>query len=205
MPVGHGHPMSATERSGTGSGHTAEDVADLIPMVRRIVYARVGSHPSAEDLVQETLTRVLSTASTIEPGMLEPYAIVTARNVVATLWRDTDRKRRNQHRLVDLSAPEPPERQVVLEEEQSAMATALARLDERERRALLDHEVDGTDTHALAARHGTSAGAVAAQAQPNEGAAARRVPLGARARRPADRSLSAGADRPEQRRPTASA
>ncbi|WP_256792187.1 sigma-70 family RNA polymerase sigma factor [Terrabacter sp. Ter38] len=155
--------MSATERSGDAPGHTADDVADLIPMVRRIVYSRVGSHPSAEDLVQETLTRVLSAASTVEPGMLEPYAIVTARNVVSSLWRDIDRKNRNQHRLVDLSAPEPPEKQVVLEEEQSAMAAALARLDERERRALLDHEVDGADTHALAARHGTTAGAVAAQ------------------------------------------
>ncbi len=35
-------------------------VADLIPMLRRIVAARVGSHPAAEDLVQETLVRVLA-------------------------------------------------------------------------------------------------------------------------------------------------
>lgn len=132
-------------------------------MVRRIVRARVGAHPAAEDLVQETLTRVLAASSTIEPGMLEPYAIVTARNVVASMWRDADRRNRNQHRVLDLSTPDPPETQVVLDEEQSAMATALARLSDRERRTLLDHEVAGTDTRTLAEREGSTAGAVAAQ------------------------------------------
>ena len=146
--------------SPTGAG---AEVETLIPMVRRIVRARVGSHPAAEDLVQETLTRVLAASATVEPGMLEPYAIVTARNVIATMWRDTDRKRRNLHRAVDLSAPEPPETQVVLDEEQSAMATALARLSDRERRTLLDHEVSGMDTRTLARREGSTAGAVAAQ------------------------------------------
>ena len=155
--------MSATERAGGASGHSAEDVADLIPMVRRIVHARVGTHPAADDLVQETLTRVLSASSTIEPGMLEPYAIVTARNVVASMWRDVDRRRRNQHRAIDLTTPELPDARVVLDEEQSAMAAALARLSERERRTLLDHEVRGTDTHTLAAREGSTAGAVAAR------------------------------------------
>jgi serine/threonine-protein kinase RsbT len=155
--------VSAAERAGPEPGHSADDVADLLPMVRRIVGARVGAHPAAEDLVQETLTRVLAASATIEPGMLEPYAIVTARNVVASMWRDADRKSRNQHRALDLSTPDAPETQVVLDEEQSAMAIALARLTDRERRTLLDHEVTGTDTRTLAEREGSTAGAVAAQ------------------------------------------
>ena len=153
---------SSDPTRGAGAYGGAE-VATLIPMVRRIVHARVGSHPAADDLVQETLTRVLAASSTIEPGMLEPYAIVTARNVVASMWRDNDRKRRNQHRVVDLSTPDPPDTQVMLDEEQSAMSTALARLSDRERRTLLDHEVSGTDTRTLAAREGSTAGAVAAR------------------------------------------
>lgn len=160
---GYVQPVSATKRADEGSSHTSEDVAGLIPMVRRIVGARVGSHPAADDLVQETLTRVLAASDTIEPGMLEPYAIVTARNVVAAMWRDEDRKRRNQHRVIDLSTPDTPDAQIVLDEEHSAMARALARLDERERRTLLDHEVAGTDTKTLAASSGSTAGAVAAQ------------------------------------------
>ena len=65
---------------------------------------RPGGRPATvDDLVQETLVRVLAAAARIEPGMLEPYAIVTARNVVASMWRDEDRQRRNQHRVVDLT------------------------------------------------------------------------------------------------------
>lgn len=154
--------VSVTERVGENPEQGADGVADLVPMVRRIVHARVGSHPAAEDLVQETLARVLAALPTIEDGMLEPYTIVTARNVVTSMWRDADRKRRNQHRALDLSAPEPPDARVVLDEEQSAMATALARLGERERRTLLAHEVTGTDTRTLAEREGSTAGAVAA-------------------------------------------
>lgn len=154
--------MSVTEDAGADPDRSADGVADLIPMVRRIVHARVGSHPAADDLVQETLARVIAAVPTIEPGMLEPYAIATARNVVASMWRDDDRKRRNQHRALDLSEPEPPDLRVVQDEEQSAMATALSRLGERERRTLLDHELTGTDTRTLADRQGSTPGAVAA-------------------------------------------
>lgn len=132
-------------------------------MVRRIVGARVGTHPAAEDLVQETLARVLAACARIEPGMLEPYAIVTARNVIASMWRDDDRHKRNQHRVVDLRPPEAPDEQLLANEEQSAVSQALARLSEREREALLAHEVSGRGTRAIAAETGSTAGAVAAQ------------------------------------------
>jgi RNA polymerase sigma factor (sigma-70 family) len=139
------------------------DVTGLIPMVRRIVGARVGAHPAAEDLVQETLVRVLAASGRIEPGMLEPYAIVTARNVIASMWREDDRDKRNRHRVVDLRAPAAPDEALLAGEEQSAVAQALARLSEREREALLAHEVSGQDTRSLAAATGSTAGAVAAQ------------------------------------------
>jgi len=139
------------------------DVAALIPMLRRIVGARVGGHPAADDLVQETLVRVLAASARIEPGMLEPYAIVTARNVIASMWRDDDRQKRNQHRVVDLRPPAAPDEQLLAREEQSAVAQALARLSEREQEALLAHEVSGQDTLSLASQSGSTAGAVAAQ------------------------------------------
>ena len=132
-------------------------------MVRRIVHARVGYHPAADDLVQETLVRVLAASSRIEPGMIEPYAIVTARNVVASMWRDDDRQRRNQHRVVDLRPVEEPHEKLVAGEEQSAVAQALARLSQRDRDALMAHEVSGQDTYSLASAAGSTPGAVAAQ------------------------------------------
>jgi RNA polymerase sigma factor (sigma-70 family) len=139
------------------------ELAALAPMVRRIVAARVPDSATADDLVQETLVRVLAAVSRIEPGMLEPYAIVTARNVVSSLWRERDRHQRNQHRIVDLLPAGSPDEDLLAREEQSAVAQALARLSDRERETLLAHEVSGQDTRSLAADLGSTAGAVAAQ------------------------------------------
>jgi RNA polymerase sigma factor (sigma-70 family) len=154
--------MSA-EESAAETRDRGGDVADLIPMVRRIVRARVADAALAEDLVQETLTRVLAAQPRVERGMLEPYAIVTARNVVASMWRDEDRRRRNQHRVVDLRVPDPPDEGVLREEERSAVSQALDRLSTREREALLAHELTGMGTRELAAESGSTPGAVAAQ------------------------------------------
>jgi len=139
------------------------DITALIPIVRRIVTARVTDTTVADDLVQETLVRVLGAAHRIEPGMLEPYAIVTARNVVASMWKERDRQRRNQHRVLDLSHVESPDIELLRQEDGNAVATALERLSERERRTLLAHEVSGQDTRVLGADLGLTAGAVAAQ------------------------------------------
>lgn len=139
------------------------DVAALIPIVRRVIAARVDDRATADDLVQETLTRVLAAAPRVEPGMLEPYAIVTARNVVTSLWREQDRHRRNQHRVVDLHSPEAPDTELLAHEDRGAVARALAQLTDQERDLLLAHEVTGQDTRSLADEQGSTAGAVAAQ------------------------------------------
>jgi serine/threonine-protein kinase RsbT len=132
-------------------------------MVRRIVGARVRDSAAVDDVVQETLVRVLGAADRIEPGMLEPYAIATAKNAVATLFRTQDRHLRNQHRVVDLLPPEAPGDGLLMREEQAAMAVAMSQLSERERQVLVAHEVDGQDTRSLAEEHGSTPGAIAAQ------------------------------------------
>ncbi len=132
-------------------------------MVRRVVRARVSDAATAEDLVQETLTRVLAAAARVEPAMLEPYAITTARNLVASGWKEQDRHRRNQHRVVDLRAPASPDEQLLRLEDRKAVSQALERLSEQDRRTLLAHEVAGQDTRSLADEVGSTAGAVAAQ------------------------------------------
>lgn len=113
--------------------------------------------------MQETVARVLAAADRIEPGMLEPYAIATARNVVASMWRQDDRGNRNRHRLLDLTTPESADDLVVASEESRAMSEALTRLTDREREVLLAHDVTGQDTRSLAEESDSTAGAVAAQ------------------------------------------
>src|SRR6478736_5054055 len=131
------------------SGAVADDVVEsLIPIVRRIIRARVSDPVVAEDLVQETLVNVLAKANRVAPPMLEPYAIVTARNVVKSMWIERDRQRRNQHRVLEGVDAE-------------AVSAALTRLSERERATLLAHEVAGQGTRSLAEDLGLSAGAVA--------------------------------------------
>jgi len=139
------------------------EVAELMPMVRRIVGARVSDRAAADDLVQETLVRVLAAADRVQPGMLEPYAIRTARNLIASGWKEQDRHKRNQHRLVDLRPPAAPDEEMLQREEHDAIAQALAHLSDRERRTLLAHEVSGQDTRSLALEQGSTAGAVAAE------------------------------------------
>jgi len=107
--------------------------------------------------------RVLAASGRIEPSMLEPYAITTTRNVIASMWRDDDRRERNQHRILDLRRPEAPDEQLLANEEQTAVAQALARLSAGERQILLAHEVSGQDTRTLASNAGSTSGAVAAQ------------------------------------------
>src|SRR3712207_8264607 len=79
------------------------------------------------------------------------------------MWRDQDRQRRHQHRVVDLRPPEAPDEDVLAREDRAAVSEALTRLSDRERATLLAHEVSGQDTRSLAAELGSTAGAVAAQ------------------------------------------
>lgn len=155
--------MASPSADGSPGRADLQGVERLLPLVRRVIGARVANHETAEDLVQETLLRVMTASDRVEAGMLEPYAIATARNVVATMWRDRDREARNQHRVLDLSRPEAPDDHVLAAEENAAISEALARLDDQERSRLLDHEVAGRDTRSMANDTGTSAGAVAAQ------------------------------------------
>jgi anti-sigma regulatory factor (Ser/Thr protein kinase) len=79
------------------------------------------------------------------------------------MWRDDDRRERNQHRILDLRRPDAPDEQLLANEEQTAVALALGRLSAGERQTLLAHEVSGQDTRTLASNAGSTSGAVAAQ------------------------------------------
>jgi RNA polymerase sigma factor (sigma-70 family) len=142
-------------------GH--DDVLELAPLLRRVIAARVRERQVVEDLVQETLTRVMSARRRLEPRTLAPYAVVTARNLVMSLATSEDRSRRHAHRLLDLRQPMLPEEETLRREERQAITTALARLPEQDQEALVAHEVEGMDTATLASSRDSTPGAVAAQ------------------------------------------
>lgn len=158
---GYVHGVTLGE-TGEGTAVTV-DVDTLLPILRRVVGARVSNHADAEDLVQEALARVLQHRDRIEQGMLEPYAISTARNLVSTMRRNEARHRNNCHRLLDRGDAEAPEEQLLADEDQQAMTRALQEFTEDERTLLLAHEAEGQSLASLAQQRGITAGALAAR------------------------------------------
>ena len=64
------------------NGH--EPIADLVPVIRRVVAARIRNPAQIDDIVQETLSRVMAARSRVERDTLAPYAVATARNLIAS-------------------------------------------------------------------------------------------------------------------------
>ena len=149
------------EEPGSGAKHA--DIVQLAPVLRRVVGARLHEPQGVEDVVQETLIRVMVARSRLDTGALVPYAIVTAKNLMAGQWRQTERSRLHDHQLINLRLPAEPEDEVLRREDADAVAVALAELTPRERDAIVAHELEGVETSSLAVEWGTSPGAVAAQ------------------------------------------
>ena len=138
----------------------AGGVAQLEPLVRRVIGARVADPPTVEDLTQETLARIVAARGRLDASALGPYAIVTARNLVRSWARTEKRHQRLAPGLVDARRPEDPAEQAMEAEDRRLLAAALDQLSAADREALVAHDVEGVATTDLAAQLGTSPGAV---------------------------------------------
>jgi RNA polymerase sigma factor (sigma-70 family) len=144
------------------NGH--EPIADLVPVIRRVVAARIRNPVQVDDIVQETLTRVMAARARVESDTLTPYAIATARNLIASAVQRDQRARQSAHLLAESGDGEPdPEEEAVRRADAALVDLALGRLTQADRELLLAHEVRGDDTAALAAVHGSTPGAIAAR------------------------------------------
>ncbi len=155
-------PTAAGAQAGR-PGPDPELLEEMRAIVRRVVASRVRDRHLVDDLVQETLTRVLASWDRVEPVTAVPYAIATARNVVASTWRSADTTVRNLHRVVDLLPAEQPDEALLGREQSEAVGAALERLPARERGLLVAHDVEGRELASLARSAGLTPGALAAQ------------------------------------------
>ncbi len=130
-------------------------------VIRRVVAARVTDPTTRDDLVQDTVLRLLERAPHLTGNELVSYAAVTARNVVISQARLDQRHRRNGHRLLDRSTPERPEERALRNEEIQALSTALSQMSQGDRDAVVAHEVFGVDTASLARTLEATPGAIA--------------------------------------------
>lgn len=151
-----------SEGSDAGSD-SQRNVLPLVEPLRRYALSRTRDSHDADDVVQETLTRVLAARRDLEPNSLLAYAIVIARNLLTSDVRGAQRARRMAPKVVDLRQPERPDDTVVDREEQSALAEALAGLPADQRGTLVAHEVHDVPVISLASSTGTSPAALAAQ------------------------------------------
>ena len=121
------------------------DVGDLIALVRRVVASRVPDRDVVDDIVQETLTRLLAANRRLDDAAVGPYAIVTARNLVTSRWRTSDTGKRNEHRLFD-PAPASTRRRAAPARGGGGRAGGAAGLHAARAAVLVAHEVDGRKT-----------------------------------------------------------
>ena len=156
--------MNAADHAADHAAEPHEPIVDLVPVVQRVVAARVADRGLRDDIVQETLARVMASRSRIERDTLVPYAIVTARNLIASAAQREQRARRNAHLFVTTDDLEPrPDEEVLRQVDASLIEAAMRRLSPAEREILVAHEVRGTDTATLAAALDSTPGAVAGQ------------------------------------------
>ena len=140
-----------------------ESLVDLVPMLRRVIGARVKDPHTLDDLVQETLVRVMAARERVHPDKLPHYAAVTARNLVASMAEKNDRARHRAHLLADDDEGDSPVVDILRQEERAIVQVALAQLPAADRDLLMAHEVDGQDTISMAAGRDSTPGAVAAR------------------------------------------
>lgn len=137
-------------------------LVELLPMIRRVIGARIRDNHTVEDLAQETVVRVMAARERVAADKLAQYASVTARNLVASHAKQNDRARDRGPVLADLDDAEPPGESLLRQEDRSTMTRALANLPAADRDVLVAHEIEGQGTRAMAAVRGSTPGAVAA-------------------------------------------
>ena len=135
-------------------------LADLEPLLRRVIGARVVDSATVDDLVQETLARILAVESRLDETSVEAYAIVTAQNLVRSHARAEERRQRLLPHLFDPRQPEDPAERATEHEERRALTDALGQLSPVDRESLIAHHVEGVDTATLGRPHGVGARAV---------------------------------------------
>jgi RNA polymerase sigma factor (sigma-70 family) len=137
------------------------DIAAVNGMLRRVFARRVADPHQLDDVVQETLARVLKADPQLSGDELVAYAIVTARNTLIE-WQRRDREVPGDVDD-DIVSWFDPEGAALVQEERSAVREALASQPEHDRSALVAHEVEGRTAGDIAAATQSTAAAVAAR------------------------------------------
>ncbi len=117
------------------------EILALVAPLRRFALSRTATAHDADDVVQETLARVLAARGRLEGVTLTAYAFTVARNLIASAHREAEVRRRNAPRLLDPREPADPEQALLASEDRRALAAALDELPQPQRERLVEHVV----------------------------------------------------------------
>ena len=153
--------MAQTTPSGprTTSRDEQSQILEMVPPLRRFVASRVDSAQDIDDIVQETLSRVLTAEEHLEEVSLTAYAFTVARNLLTTGHRDAAVARRHAPKLVDRREPDRQDDELLAAEDRKALRAALDTLPAEHREQLLEHVLNERPLVEMA----TSAPSLAAQ------------------------------------------
>lgn len=146
-----------------GPGLDLDDLIELREPLRRYVRSMVRSEHDVDDIVQETLVRMLQVTPRLEVETLSAYAFTVARNLVFTGARSEATARRHLPSLLDLNEPVRPDESATTAEARHALASALAALPPARREALLARDVHQRPLAELANQQHTTPNVLSSQ------------------------------------------
>jgi len=158
-----GHGVGPTPRAGMLTRDADDDLADLQVPLRRYVAARVPDAHRVDDVVQETLLRMLEVRQRLEVETQVAYALTIARNLIYAGARSEATARRALPRLHHPQEPQQPDDVATSAEARRALAAALANLPPHRRALLVEHEVEDQPLSELAERRSVKPGVLASQ------------------------------------------
>ncbi|HET7474464.1 MAG TPA: sigma-70 family RNA polymerase sigma factor [Dermatophilaceae bacterium] len=125
--------------------------------------ARVREPHLTDDIVQETLLRMVQARRRLEVETLSAYAFTVARNLVYEHAREVQTARRHQPQLLELRSPDLPENAAVTAESRTALAAALTQLTPTQLGLLVQHDLHERSLADLSARRAVAPGVLASQ------------------------------------------
>jgi RNA polymerase sigma factor (sigma-70 family) len=115
----------------------------------------------ADDVVQETIARLIPRLDSLDPDVAIAYAVVIAKNIIRSQARREARASRLNHKMAESSVDNHVSDELDAREERDALKRALAQFKRSDAELLVAHHVREEDLVALAQAHQTSEGALA--------------------------------------------
>jgi DNA-directed RNA polymerase specialized sigma24 family protein len=122
-----------------------EQIAALAPGLRRYAAARHVEVAAVDDLVQETIARLLEVRTRLDLATLFAYALAVLTNLDRSRRRGDDVARRHRHRLLDLDGPASADDEVIRGEQLEALRRALDALAPDVQQLLVAHYAPAAD------------------------------------------------------------